>query len=84
MEYPTATRFLFDALRKAIELVMQLCPTGGVGDWQGGREEIGKVKPLLQQVQRLKHSSATDEGKKKAREKEIIAAHEDYLRVARE
>jgi vacuolar-type H+-ATPase subunit I/STV1 len=84
VEYPTDTRLLFDALRKAIELVMQLCPTVGMLDWQGGQEEIRKVKHLLRQVQRLKHSSAKAEGKKKAREKAIIAAHEDYLRVARD
>jgi len=84
VEYPTDTRLLFDALRKAIELVMQLCPTVGMLDWQGGQEEIRKVKQLLRQVQRLKHSSAKDEGKKKVREKAIIAAHEDYLRVARD
>jgi len=84
VEYPTDTRLLFDALRKAIELLMRLCPAVGVLDWQGGREEIWKVKQLLRKVQRLKHSLAKDEGKKEARKKEIIVAHQDYLRVARE
>jgi len=84
VEYPTATRLLFEALRKAMELVMRWCPAVGMLDWQEGQEAMRNVKPLLRQVQRLKPSSATDEGKKKAREKAIIAAHEDYLRVARE
>ena len=84
VEYPTDTRLLFDALRKVIELLMYLCQAVGLLDWQGGQEEIRKLKQLLRKVQRLKHSSAKDEGKKEARKKEIIAAHQDYLRVARE
>ena len=75
---------MFEALRKVIELLMRLCQAVGLLDWQGGQEEIRKFKKLLRKLQCLKHSSAKDEGKKEARQKEIIAAHQDYLRVARE
>lgn len=84
VEYPTDTRLLFEALRKAIELLMRLCPAVGLLDWQAGQEEIRRLKQLLRKVQRLKHSSAKDESKREARKKEIMAAHQDYLRVARE
>ena len=75
---------LFEALRKVIELLMRLCPTVDLPDWQAGQEEIRKLKKLLRKVQRLKHSSAKDEGKREARQQEIKAAHQEYLRVARE
>ena len=82
VEYPTDTRVLFEALRKAIELLMRLCPAVGLLDWQAGQKEIRRLKQLLRKVQRLKHSSAKDESKREARKKEIMAAHQDYLRVA--
>lgn len=84
VEYPTDTRLLFEALRKVIELLMRLCQVVGLLDWQGGQEEIRALQKLLRKVQRLKHSSAKDEGQREARQKEIKAAHQEYLRVARE
>jgi IS5 family transposase len=84
VEYPTDTRLLFEALRKVIELLMRLCQAVGLLDWQEGQEEIRKLKKLLRKVQRLQHSSAKDEGQREARQKEIKAAHQEYLRVARD
>ena len=84
VEYPTDTRLLFDAIRKVIELLMQVCKTVGLLDWQEGQKQIRELKKLLRQLQRLKPSSAKDEAKKEARQQAIVEAHQEYLRVARE
>jgi hypothetical protein len=84
IEYPTDTRLLFDAVRKIIQLVMSLCQSLGLLDWQEGEKEIRHFKKLLRKIQRLKRSSAKDEAKREARQQEIIEAHQEYLRVAKE
>lgn len=83
MEYPTDTRLLFDAIRKVIEWLMQLCKTVGLLDWKEGQEQIRELKKLLCQLQRLKPSSAKDESQKEARQQAIVEAHQEYLQVAR-
>ena len=82
MEYPTDTRLLFDAIRKVIELLMQVCKTVGLLDWKEGQEQSRGLKKLRRQLQRLKPSSATAEAKKEARQQAIVEAHQEYLRVA--
>lgn len=62
---------------------MSWCKLFGLSDWQDGEVEIRKLKKLLRKIQRLKHSSAKDESKREARRKEIIEAHQEYLRVAK-
>ncbi len=82
VDYPTDTKLLFEALRKVIELLMGLCKTEGLSDWQDGRNEIKRLKKWLRHLQRLKRSSSKKEEKKEARDQEIIQAHEKYLEVA--
>ena len=84
VDYPTDTKLLFDALRKAIELLMWLCKAGGLLDWQDGQNEIKRLKKLLRHLQRLKRSSSKNKEKKEARDKKIIKAHEKYLEMARQ
>jgi hypothetical protein len=84
VEYPTDTRLLFDAIRKIIQLLMSLCKPLGLLDWQEGEKELRQFKKLLRKIQRLKRSSAKDEAKRAARQQEIIEAHQEYLRVAKE
>jgi len=83
VEYPTDTRLLFDAIRKVIELLMPVCKTVSLLDWQAGQDQIRELKKLRRQLQRLKRSSAKDEAKKEARQQAIVEAHQEYLRVAR-
>lgn len=82
VEYPTDRRLLFDAVRKAIELLVWVCTSCGLLDWKDGKSEIKDLKKLLRKVQRLKHSTSKDEAKKEARKKAIIAAHQEYLEVS--
>ena len=82
VEYPTDTRLLFDALRKAIELLMLVCKMVGLLDWQTGQDQIRELKKILRQLQRLKPSSAKDEAKRAQRQQAIVEAHRAYLREA--
>ncbi len=83
VEYPTDTRLLFDALRKVVELLIRLCQSPEV-DESVGRGEIRRLKKRWRRLQKLKHSTSTDESKQAARQKEIIEAHQAYLDLARE
>ena len=82
--YPTDTRWLFDALRKVLELLIRLCRGHGVINESVGRDEIRKLKRLWRRLQRLKHSTSTDESKREARQQEIIEVHQADLDFARE
>lgn len=82
MEYPTDTRLLFDAVRKVIELLMQLCIICGLPEWKEGKNDIKKFKKLLRTLQRLRHSTSKNDDKKETRNQEIIAAHQAYLEAA--
>jgi transposase, IS5 family len=82
VEYPTDTRLLFDAIRKAIELLMWVCTGCGLLDWKDDKSEIKDLKKLLRKIQRLKHSRSKEEAKKEARKKAIIEAHQEYLEVS--
>jgi hypothetical protein len=83
VEYPTDTRLLFDALRKAIELLNRLCQRYEV-DESIDPSELRRLKKLLRRLQKLKHSTSKDESKQTARQQEIIQAHQAYLDLARE
>lgn len=82
VEYPTDTRLLFEAVRKAIELLMAECKTVGLLDWQTGQDQIRELKKIRRQLQRLKPSSAKDEAKRARRQQAIVEAHQEYLREA--
>jgi hypothetical protein len=83
VEYPTDTRLLFDAVRKAIELLNRLCQQYEV-DEPVDRHELRRLKKLLRRLQKLKHSTSKDESKQAARQQEIIQAHQAYLDFAKE
>lgn len=83
VEYPTDVRLLFDASRKVIELLIRLCRNQGVEE-PFNHSEIKKLKKLWRKLQKLKHSTAKDESKRAARQKEIIAAYQAYLNYAQE
>ena len=83
VEYPTDTRLLFDALRKVIELLIRLCRSQEV-DESVGRGDIRRLKKRWRRLQKLQPSTATDDSKPASRLKEIIAAHQAYLDLARE
>lgn len=83
VEYPTDTRLLFDSVRKVIQLLIRLCRRHQVEE-SIGVGDIKILKKLWRHLQKLKPSTSKDESKQASRQKEIIAAHQAYLDVARE
>jgi len=82
VHYPTDINLLFDAMRKIIVLMMQLCGSLDISDWRQGKYHIRKIKKFYRIAQKLKHSSSKDKGKKAQREQMIINAHNEYLDLA--
>ena len=82
MEYPTDTRLLFDSLRKVIQLLIPLCRRHQVEE-SIDLGDIKRLKKLWRFLQKLKPSTSKDESKQASRQKEIIAAHQAYLDLAR-
>jgi hypothetical protein len=70
-------------MRKVIELVATLCTLCSLTDWRQSRHNIKTVKRLFRKTQKLKRSTSKDPAKQEEREKIIIAAHLEYINVAR-
>jgi len=83
VHYPTDINLLLDAMRKVIFLVAHLCIRAGIPGWRKYTENFRKIKGLFRQCQKLKHSTSTDDRKKKEREHLIIEAYMIYLDIAR-
>ena len=81
VEYPTDTRLLFDALRKVVDLLVQLCRSNDVQE-SISRSDIQSLKKLWRRIQKLKHSTSKDESKRAGRQQEIIGAYQAYLDLA--
>ncbi len=82
VHYPTDINLLFDAIRKMIVLIMQLCGCLDISDWRQGKYHIRKAKRFYRRAQQLKRSSSKDESKKAEREQLIINAHNEYIDLA--
>ncbi|MFZ2804898.1 MAG: ISNCY family transposase [Desulfosalsimonadaceae bacterium] len=82
VHYPTDINLLFDAIRKMIVLMMQLCGCLDISDWRQGKHHIRKAKQFYRSAQQLKRSSSKDESKKAEREQLIINAHNEYIDLA--
>ncbi len=82
VHYPTDKNLLFDALRKIIVLIMNLCDQLDLCGWRKGKYNIKKVRGLLLKAQRLKKSTSKNKKKIDEREKLIIEAHLAYIEFA--
>jgi len=79
VHYPTDINLLFDSIRKVITLIAAMCAKQGLSDWRQSHYNLRKVKKLFRKVQKMKHSTSTNEEKKKKREALIKEAHRSYL-----
>jgi hypothetical protein len=70
-------------MRKVVTLVWTLCAFGSLTEWRQSRHNIKTVKRLFRKTQKLKRSTSKDPAKQEEREKFIIAAHLEYIDVAR-
>jgi hypothetical protein len=82
VHYPTDLNLLWDALRTLIRLVAGLCAEFGILGWRQSAYQLRQLKKLYRQVQRLKHSTSQDPGKRAAKQEEVRAAHRAYLEAA--
>jgi IS5 family transposase len=82
VHYPTDINLLFDAIRKMIVLMMQLCGAIEISDWRQGKLHIKKAKQFYRKAQQLKRSSSKNKSKKAEREQLIINAHNEYIDLA--
>jgi IS5 family transposase len=81
VHYPTDTNLLFDAIRKMISLIAIICSEVGITAWRQSHHNIIKVKRLLRDIQKLRHSTSKDEAKIQKRDQLIVAKHQNYIDV---
>jgi len=70
-------------MRKVITLVATLCTLCALTEWRQSSHNLKKVKRLFRRAQKLKRSTSQNPKKKEERERVIIAAHLEYIDVAR-
>jgi len=83
VHYPTDINLLYDSMRKVITLVATLSTLCGLSEWRQSSYNIKKVKRLFRKTQKMKRSTSKNPDKKKEREKVIIAAHVEYIDIAK-
>ncbi len=83
VHYPTDINLLYDALRKVITLTARLCEAHGVSDWRQHAYNVRQVKRSMRNAQNKKRSKAQSAEQQTKNATLIIAAHQDYLELAR-
>lgn len=79
VHYPTDINLLFDAIRKIIFLMGNLCEDLGITEWRQYRHIFKKIKKQFNFVRRLKHSSSKSKQVKTQKAQLIIDAHLAYV-----
>lgn len=83
VHYPTDINLLWDALRKIMTLTVRLCETYGLSDWRQSAYNLRHVKRQMRTVQNKKRNQGRTEAQQAKRVKEIAAAHQEYIDVAK-
>lgn len=78
MHYPTDINLLFDAARKAIQLIAAICSSIGISAFRQHAFNIRTLKKLYNKARKLKHSTSKDPEKIAQKEKEVQKAHQEY------
>ena len=63
VEYPTDTGLLYEAVRKALGVGVELADTHGLAGWRQCAHHLRTLKKARRRLQKLKHSTARDEKK---------------------
>lgn len=82
VHYPTDINLLWDAIRKLIVLSADLAQEQRLSLWRWHRHYLREFKKQFRFTQRLKHSTSKDEAKKRLKQADIKAAHQDYIALA--
>lgn len=79
VHFPTDINLLFDAIRKTVELIANLCKKSNLHGWRQSEYNIKQIKTQLLKLQRLKHSTSKNPEKAEKKKKEIINKHKEYV-----
>jgi len=82
VHYPTDINLLYDAMRKLITQIADLCDRNGASDWRQSAYNVRHVKRLMRAAQNKKRGKAQSTQRQEQREALIAKAHHDYLEVA--
>jgi len=82
VHYPTDINLLWDALRTLIRGCGRVSWRHELSGWGKWRYNLRQVKRLFRQVQKMKHSTSSDEAKQAQQEKKIRKAYRKYLALA--
>lgn len=83
VEYPTDINLLFEAVRKAIELISVVCAAYKVNLWGEIKYDINKIRRLCRAAQNAKKSTSNNDEQKKSQDERIKDAHIIYIDQAR-
>jgi hypothetical protein len=73
---------LYDALRKAIQMITLLYNLKGLPGWRQSKHNQKKIKKLYRQIQKLRHSTSKNPDKIAEKRRKIIEAHQEYIDIA--
>ena len=82
VHYPTDMNLLWDAVRTLIVGCGRVSRLHALSGWGKWRYNLRQVKRLFRQVQKMKHSTSSDEQKQAQQEKKIRKAYRKYLDLA--
>ena len=82
VHYPTDINLLWDAMRKLIIECGRVSHRQGLGGWGKYRYNLGQVKRLWRQIQKLKASTSSDEKKQAAQAQKIRKTYRKCLQLA--
>jgi len=82
VHFPTDISLLYDAMRKVITLIADLCDRHGASDWRQHAYNVRHVKRFMRAAQNKKRGKAQSTQRQAQREALIAKAHQDYLEVA--
>jgi IS5 family transposase len=79
VHYPTDINLLFDAIGKAIGLVVQLCDRYEESGWRQSGFHLKQIKKLYRRVQQSRRSTSKNQEKRQNQDKKIAKAYQAYL-----
>lgn len=81
VHYPTDINLLFDAIRCAIRDIAKYAESNNLPNWRQYQHNIRNCKRAMRKIQLMKRSTSKQVDKKLKREKEILGAYLDYIKL---
>jgi len=74
---------LYDAVKKSVELISNLCEDFNLTVWRQKKYNIKTLKNILRKFQKMNHSTSKDEAKRLKRKDEIKTACEAFIEISK-